>query len=85
MFIISWASSTPGRGSSIRRLRSLKARSRINPYHTLAHLNLGQIYWYEFKNREKALYHLRAALMIDPLLPVRNQVRALVRMIEGGS
>jgi len=56
---------------------------RINPYHSLAHLNLGQIYWYEFKNREKAIYHLRVALMLDPFLPRRAEIRRLVLMLEG--
>ena len=58
---------------------------KIDHSHTLAHLNLGQIYWYELKNREKALYHLKTALMLDPLLPDRGQIRRLVRMIEGAS
>ncbi len=56
---------------------------RINPYHTLAHLNLGQIYWYEFQNRQKALYHLKVALMLDPFLPNRGEIRRLVRLLEG--
>ena len=58
---------------------------KVDRYHTLAHLNLGQLYWYEYQNREKALYHLKAALMIDPLIPERNRIRALVRMLEGRS
>jgi tetratricopeptide (TPR) repeat protein len=56
---------------------------RINPYHTLAHVNLGQIYWYEFQNRQKALSHLRAALMLDPFLPRRAEIRRLIRLLEG--
>lgn len=56
---------------------------RINPHHVLAHLNVGQTYWYEFKNREKALYHLKIALMLDPFLPNRGQIRKLVRFLEG--
>jgi len=56
---------------------------RINPYHALAHLNLGQIYWYEFQNRQKALTHLKTALMLDPLLPNRAEIRRLVRLLEG--
>jgi tetratricopeptide (TPR) repeat protein len=56
---------------------------RINPFHALAHLNLGQIYWYEFKNRQKALTHLKTALMLDPFLPNRAEVRRLVRILEG--
>jgi superkiller protein 3 len=56
---------------------------RISPYHTLAHLNLGQIYWYEFQNRQKAIYHLKAALMLDPLLPNRKGIQNLVRTLEG--
>jgi tetratricopeptide (TPR) repeat protein len=56
---------------------------RINSFHALAHLNLGQIYWYEFKNRQKALTHLKTALMLDPFLPNRAEVRRLVRILEG--
>ena len=56
---------------------------RINPYHILAHMNAGQIYWYEFHNREKAIYHLKAALMLDPFLPNRSGIQRLVRHIEG--
>jgi tetratricopeptide (TPR) repeat protein len=56
---------------------------RINPYHTLAHLNLGQIYWNEFQNRQKAIYHFKTALMLDPLLPNRGEIRRLVRRLEG--
>jgi tetratricopeptide (TPR) repeat protein len=56
---------------------------RINPYHALAHLNLGKIYWYEFQNRQKAIYHLKTALMLDPLLPNRAEIRRLVRLLEG--
>ena len=58
---------------------------RINPYHTLAHLNLGSVYWHEFQNREKALYHFRVALMLDPFLPNRAEIRRLVRQLEGFS
>jgi len=54
----------------------------INPYHTLAHINAGQIYWHEFRNREKAIYHLRAALMLGPFLPDRSGIQRLVRYIE---
>jgi tetratricopeptide (TPR) repeat protein len=56
---------------------------RINPYDTLAHLNLGQIYWYEFQNKQKAIYHLKTALMLDPLIPHRAEIRRLVRLLEG--
>jgi tetratricopeptide (TPR) repeat protein len=56
---------------------------RINPYHALAHFNLGQIYWYEFQNRQKAIYHLKTALMLDPSLPNRGKIRRLVRQLEG--
>jgi protein O-mannosyl-transferase len=56
---------------------------RIDPYHTLAHLNLGQIYWNEFQNRQKAIYHFKTALMLDPLLPNRGEIRRLVRRLEG--
>jgi tetratricopeptide (TPR) repeat protein len=56
---------------------------RVNPYHTLAHVNLGQIYWYEFQNRQKAVYHFKNALMLDPLLPRRGEIRRLVRQLEG--
>jgi tetratricopeptide (TPR) repeat protein len=56
---------------------------RINPSHALAHLNSGQIYWYEFQNRQKAIYHLKAALMLDPLLPRRGEIGRLVRLLEG--
>jgi tetratricopeptide (TPR) repeat protein len=56
---------------------------RINPNHVLAHLNLGQIYWYEFQNRQKAIYHLKVALMLDPFFPTRTEIRKLVRLLEG--
>ena len=56
---------------------------RINPTHTLSHLNLGEIYWYEFQNRQRAIYHLKTALMLDPFLPNRAQIRKLVRQLEG--
>ncbi len=58
---------------------------RINPYHTLSHLNLGQIYWFEMRNREKSISHLRAALRLDPFLPNRGEIRRLVQAIEGTS
>jgi tetratricopeptide (TPR) repeat protein len=54
---------------------------RVNPSHTLAYVNLGQLYWYEFRDREKALYHLRKALTLDPFLPQRNQILRLVQSI----
>ena len=56
---------------------------RINPYNTLAHVNLGQIYWHEFRNRQKAVYHFKIALMLDPFLPRRGEIRNLVRQLEG--
>ena len=55
---------------------------RITPGHALAHLNVGQIYWHEFRNREKAIGHLKAALAIDPFLPNREEIQGLVRMLE---
>jgi superkiller protein 3 len=64
-------------------ITELEWEIRINPYHTLAHVNLGQIYWYEFQNRQKAIYHLSAALMFDPFLPRRGEIRRLVRQLEG--
>ena len=66
-------------------ITELEWEIRINPYHTLAHLNLGQIYWYEFQNREKAIYHLKVALTLDPLLPNRAGIARLVRLLEGFS
>jgi len=56
---------------------------RINPYHTLAHLNLGQIFWYEFHKRQEALYHLKMALVLDPFLRDRREIRRLVHVLEG--
>jgi tetratricopeptide (TPR) repeat protein len=56
---------------------------RINPFHAMAHQNLGNIYWYEFQNRQKAIYHLKAALMLDPFLPNRKGIQSLVRTLEG--
>lgn len=56
---------------------------RINPNHALAHINLGQIYWHEFHNRQKALYHLKTGLMLDPFFPGRREIRRLVRQLEG--
>ena len=66
-----------------KAVRELEWEIRISPSYSLAHLNLGQIYWYEFQNRQKALYHLRTALMLDPLLPNRREIRRLVRLLEG--
>jgi len=64
-------------------VKELEWEVRINPYHTLAHVNLGQIYWYEFRNREKALNHFKNALELDPLLPHRGEIQRLVRQLEG--
>jgi tetratricopeptide (TPR) repeat protein len=58
---------------------------RINPYNALTHLNLGQIYWHEFQDRQKAIHHLKTALMINPFLPNRTEIRRLVRLLEGSS
>jgi tetratricopeptide (TPR) repeat protein len=66
-----------------KAVTELEWEVRINPSHTLAHINLGQIYWYEFQNRQKAIYHFKSALMLDPLLPHRGEVRRLVRQLEG--
>jgi tetratricopeptide (TPR) repeat protein len=68
-----------------KAVKELEGEIEVNPYHALAHLNLGQIYWYEFKERQKAVYHLRIALMIDPFLPNRAEIRRLVRQLEGVS
>jgi tetratricopeptide (TPR) repeat protein len=56
---------------------------RINPRHLFAHLNLGQIYWNIFQNREKALYHLKSGLNSDPLFSDRAEILGLIRRIEG--
>src|SRR5512143_2301946 len=61
----------------------LEREIKISPSYSLAHLNLGQIYWYEFQNRQKAIDHLKTALMLDPLLPNREEIRKLVRLLEG--
>jgi len=66
-----------------KAVTELEWEIKINPYHTLAHSNLGQIYWFEFKNRQKAITHLKTALMLDPLLPNRAEIRRLVRLLEG--
>jgi len=66
-----------------KAITELEWEIRVNPTHILAHLNLGQIYWYEFQNRQKAITHLKVALMLDPLLPNRAEVRKLVRLLEG--
>ena len=73
------------RGRFDKAVEALEGELRVNPFHTLAHLNLGQIYWYEFRNREKALYHLKTALMVDPFFPDRAKIRRLVRTIEESS
>lgn len=56
---------------------------RINPNNSLAHVNLGQIYWYEFHDKRKALYHFKTALMLDPYIPKRGEIRKLVSLLEG--
>jgi tetratricopeptide (TPR) repeat protein len=66
-----------------KAVTELEWELRINPNHTLAHLNLGQIYWYEFQNRQKALSHLKRALTLDPLIPNRAEILQLVRLLEG--
>ena len=66
-----------------RAIEEFEWELRINPYHTLAHLNLGQIYWYEFQDKKRALYHLKAALSLDPFLPNRKEIQRLVRVLEG--
>ena len=63
-------------------IKEFEEEIRVNPSHVLAHLNVGQTYWFEFKNREKALYHLKIALMLDPFLPNRGQIRKLVHFLE---
>ena len=68
-----------------KAVEALEGELRVNPFHTLAHVNLGQIYWYEFRNREKALSHLKTALGVDPLFPDRAKIRRLVRTIEESS
>ena len=75
----------PPRRQMDKAVKEFESEVRINPSHTLAHLNLGQIYWFEYKNRDKALRHLRLALMLDPFLPSRNQIRRLVRLLETAS
>jgi len=47
--------------------------------------NLGEIYWYEFQNRQKAITHLKAASMLAPFLPNRSGMRRLVQTLEGFS
>jgi len=64
-------------------IKEFKYEIRINPYHTLAHLNLGQIYLYEFHKKPEALYHLKTALVLDPLLPNRGEIRRIVQALEG--
>ena len=66
-------------------IEALDGELRVNPLHSLAHLNLGQVYWHEFRNREKALYHLKIALAVDPFLPDRAKIRRLVQQIEASS
>ncbi|HXX35108.1 MAG TPA: tetratricopeptide repeat protein [Thermodesulfobacteriota bacterium] len=66
-----------------KAVTELEWEIRINPRHTLAHLNLGQIYWYEFQDRRKALFHLKTALRLDPLIPNRAEILQLVRLLEG--
>jgi len=66
-----------------KAVTELEWEIRISPSYALAHLNLGRIYWYEFQNKQKALYHLRTALMLDPFLPNRGEIRRLVRFLEG--
>ena len=68
-----------------RVIEALDGELRVNPLHSLANLNLGQIYWHEFRNREKALYHLKIALAVDPFLPDRGKIRRLVQEIESSS
>jgi Tfp pilus assembly protein PilF len=57
---------------------------RNDPRHLFAHLNLGQIYWNVFQNRDKALYYLKTGLNLDPFFSDRGEILALIRRIEGG-
>ena len=66
-----------------KAVTELEWEIRINPDHTLAHLNLGLIYWHEFQNRQKALAHLKRALTLDPYIPNRAEILQLVRQVEG--
>ncbi len=66
-----------------RAIKEFEWEIQINPNDSLAHLNLGQIYWYELQNRQKAIYHLKTALMLDPYIPKRGEIRKLVSLLEG--
>jgi tetratricopeptide (TPR) repeat protein len=68
-----------------KAVSEFESEIRINPYHPLAHLNLGLLYWHEFQNKQKAIYHFRIALMLDPFLPNRGEIQRLVRQLEGFS
>ncbi len=56
---------------------------RSDPRHLFAYLNLGQIYWNVFQNREKALYYLKTGLSLDPSFGDRGRILTLIRTIEG--
>ncbi len=66
-----------------KAIGELEKEIKISPSNSLAHLNLGQVYWYEFQNRQKALDHLKTALMLNPVFPNRGEIRKLVRLLEG--
>jgi tetratricopeptide (TPR) repeat protein len=61
----------------------LDIRTNPNPaYQARIHSNLGILYWLHFRNREKAIYHLRAALRLDPDIPNREPMRKMVYALE---
>jgi tetratricopeptide (TPR) repeat protein len=67
-----------------KAIKEFEWELQINPYHPFAHLNLGRIYWYEFQNRRKAVYHLKAALgLLGPFFPDREEIVKLVQSLEG--
>ena len=68
-----------------KAVSEFESEVRVNPSNSLTHLNLGQIYWFEFRDREKAIRHLKTALFLDPFLPDRAQVQRLVRSLEASS
>ena len=66
-----------------KAIREFEWELRINPYHTFAHLNLGNLYWDELHDRQKAIYHLKLALrLLDPFFPDRDEIIRLVKQLE---
>jgi Tfp pilus assembly protein PilF len=70
------------KGLNYEAIKEFEETLRLSPRYAEAHSNLGVVYYNNLKENEKALFHFRHALRLNPNVEQADSIRQIVQILE---